>query len=231
MQNNTNNKQEQNREHVALQAYLKLLASKGAPKERLRQREVIILKLIPYIESLKTDAFSFREAVDDFFLMQDEAEWAIYIPVIRDYFSFWINDIKAIAAMITDKAFEEDSKTWKPNQTNLNQLWSTLDEAILSPAELKPLQSYEEALRNRGADDLFVNTRTKLAKLMLLRLREVPHKQPSVYRQVMDSNLSLFTMEETHHTFLKVGREFYYFWKGDAAAPQQVLRRAEYAEY
>lgn len=221
----------QSREHIALKAYLRLLESKGAPKERLRQREVIILNLIPFVERLPTDGFLFREAVDDFFVMQDKADWAIYIPVIRDYFSFWMNDIKAIAAMNTDRNYDADVKEWKPVETNLEQLWESLDHAMLSPTELKPLQTYEEALRSRGADDSFVGLRTRFAKLLLLRLREAPHKQPSAYRQVVDANLPLFTIDEAHHMFLKVGREFYYFWKGDASASNQVLRKPAYAEY
>jgi len=221
----------EHREYIALKAYLNLLASKGAPKERLRQREVILLKLFPFIEQLPTDGFLFREAVDDFFVVQDKADWAIYIPIIRDYFSFWMNDIKAIAAMNTDKKYELGTQEWKPEEANLEKLWESLDDAMLSPKELQPLQTYEQALRSHGADDSFVGLRTRFAKLLFLRLREAPHKQPSAYRQVVDANLPLFTLDETHHMFLKVGREFYYFWKGDASASNQILRKPAYAEY
>ena len=48
-----------NREHVALSAYLNLLERKGFSKEQLRQREVIILKLVPYIEKISSDGLGF----------------------------------------------------------------------------------------------------------------------------------------------------------------------------
>lgn len=216
------------REHTALNAYLKLLQHKGFSKERLRQREIVILRLIPYLEPIANDGFLYREAVDELFDLVDEADWPSYLPVIREYFSFWINDIKAIAAMNEDKTFEAEPQEWVPTQANLQELWASLDRVTLTLDEMQPLETYEQSLRSHGADDFFVETRKKLVKLLLLRLREVPHKQPNAYRKVVDSNLPLFTMEETHHLFLKVGREFYYFWKGDSSADKQVLRNHEY---
>jgi hypothetical protein len=216
------------REHTALSAYLKLLANKGYSKERLRQKEIVVLRLVPYLEPIANDGFLYREAVDELFDLVNEADWPSYLPVIRDYFSFWINDIKAIAAMNEDKTFESEPQEWVPQQADLQALWASLDKVTLTLDEIQPLASYEESLRAHGADDFFVDTRKKLVKLLLLRLREAPHKQPSAYRKVVDSNLPLFTMEETHHMFLKVGREFYYFWKGDSEADKQVLRNSSY---
>jgi hypothetical protein len=211
-----------NREHVALSAYLNLLERKGFSKEQLRQREVIILKLVPYIEKVSSDGLAFRSAVDDLFKKLDKSQWTTYLPVVRDYFSFWINDIKAIVAMNQDNAFEVNSTEWKPKETDLKQMWDSLDEVTLTSSEIQPLETYESALRNHGADDFFVATCKKIVKLLLLMLRSAPHKQPAAYRKAVDANLSLFTSEEAYNIFLKVGREFYYFWKGDLSAPDQV---------
>jgi hypothetical protein len=214
------------REHDALKAYLKLLEHKGFPEAKLIQRQYIILRLIPFIEHIPQDGTTYRAAVDKLFNVLDHAEWAICIPVIRDYFSFWVKDIKAIAGMNQDKAFEANPKEWKPETRDLKALWESLDKATLTHYEVKPLETYENALRNRGADDFFIDTRKKIVKLLLLRLRDVPHKQPNAYRKVIDANLPLFTSDETHHTFLNVGREFYYFWKGDQNAAQQLALAA-----
>ncbi len=211
-----------NREHVALSAYLNLLERKGFSKELLRQREVVILKLIPYIEKIHSDGFAFRSAVDELFKKLDKSQWAVSLPIIRDYFLFWIDDIKAIVAMNQDKAFEATPTEWKPVETDLKQMWNSLDEVILTATEKQPLDTYESVLRNHGADDFFVATCKKLVKLLLLMLRGAPHKQPLAYRKAVDANLALFTSEEAYNIFLKVGREFYYFWKGDSTAPNLV---------
>jgi hypothetical protein len=91
----------------------------------------------------------------------------------------------------------------------------------LTTSEAQPLETYESALRNHGADDFFVATCKKIVKLLLLMLRGAPHKQPLAYRKAVDANMALFTSEEVN-IFLKVGREFYYFWKGDSNASNQV---------
>jgi len=211
-----------NREHVALNAYLNLLERKGFSKELLRQREVTILKLIPHIEKIHSDGVAFRGAVDEMFKKLDRSQWAICLPVIRDYFLFWINDIKAIVAMNQDKAFEANPTGWEPKERDLQKMWDSLDQLALTKSEAQPLETYESVLRNHGADDSFVDTCKKLVKLLLLMLRSAPHKQPLAYRKAVDANLALFTSEEAYNIFLKVGREFYYFWKGDFAAANQA---------
>lgn len=207
------------REHIALSAYLNLLERNGISKMLIRQRELVILKLIPYLEEIHTDGFSFRNAVDIYFKQIDQSQWATCLPVIRDYFSFWNNDIKAIIALNQDHAFGVNPTEWAPIEADLKQLWNSLDEIILTTSEAQPLESYEMELRKSGADDFFVVACKKLVKLLLLLLRSAPHKQPVAYRKALDANLTLFSSAEAYKVSLKVGREFYYFWKGDASAP------------
>lgn len=63
-----------NREHVALGAYLNLLERKVFLKEQLRQREVIVLKLIPYVEKINSNGLAFRSAVDEMFMKLDKSQ-------------------------------------------------------------------------------------------------------------------------------------------------------------
>jgi hypothetical protein len=216
-----------NREHIALSAYLNLLERKGFSKSALRQREVTILKLIPFIERINSDGLAFRTAVDEFFKKLDKSQWAACLPVVREYFSFWIDDIKAIVAMNQDNAFEPTALEWKPEEADIKEMWNSLDQVTLTSSEIEPLETYESALREHGADDFFVATCKKIVKLLLLMLRSAPHKQPVAYRKAVDANVGLFKSEEAYNMFLKVGREFYYFWKDDLSARNQM--QAAYA--
>ncbi|CAG0990747.1 hypothetical protein MTYP_02270 [Methylophilaceae bacterium] len=219
----------ESREHTALHAYINLLRRKGMARESLRQREMTVLKLVPYIEYIPPNGPAYRQAVDRLFETVEKAEWPILLPVLREYFSFWINDIKAIAAMNEDRAFESGVVEWKPVQMDIKYMLASLDAVTLTSFEMMPLERYEQALRSGGADELFLDTSRKLVKMLLLRLRSAPHKQPNVYRQAVDANLALFTREEMHQLLLKVGREFYYFWKGDAEAPSHMRTSARLA--
>ena len=218
-----------NREHVALSAYLNLLKRKGFTKAELRQREVIILKLIPWIETIHCDGYTFRDAVDHLFKDLDKSLLFSYLPVIREYFSFWIDDIKAIVAMNQDNAFGANLVKWKPGEIELKELWRSLDHQILTKLETQPLEEYEKVLRSSGVEDFFINACKKLAKLLLILLRNAPHKQPVAYRHALDANLALFSSNEAYKVTLKVGREFYYFWKGDVNATNLVLPTLAYA--
>jgi hypothetical protein len=203
------------REQDAYEAYLKLLAQKGIAKEDLLERKFVLLRLMLYIENIPTDGQFYRKAVDKVLKRMSNEELGKAIPVIRDYYSFWIKDIKAIAAMNQDHEFDADGQHWHPDTSDLKSLWKSLDKLTLTETEAQPLETYEYLLRSRGANDEFVSTRKKLAKLLLLRLRDVPHKQPNAYRKVIDANLAIFNAQEMHHTFLNVAREFYGFWRGN----------------
>ncbi|MDI1299993.1 hypothetical protein [Methylotenera sp.] len=206
------------REHVALSAYLNLLERKGFTKVELRQREVIILKLIPWIENIHCDGNAFRDAVEQLFKNLDKSMWFSYLPVIREFFSFWIDDIKAVVAMNQDNAFGANLMKWKPGETELKNLWESLDKHTLTKSEMQPLEEYEKVLRGNGVEEFAVSACKKLAKLLLILLRSAPHKQPVAYRHAVDANLTLFSSNEAYKVILKVGREFYYFWKGDVNA-------------
>jgi hypothetical protein len=217
------------REHVALSAYLNLLERKGFTKTELRQREVIILKLIPWIESIHCDGNAFRDAVDQLFKNLDKSLWFSYLPVIREFFSFWIDDIKAIVAMNQDNAFGANLIKWRPGETELKDLWGSLDKHTLTKLEMQPLEEYEKVLRGNGVEDFVISACKKLAKLLLILLRNAPHKQPVAYRHALDANLTLFSSNEAYKVTLKVGREFYYFWKNGVHvidSPQPTLAYA-----
>ncbi len=201
------------REQDALKAYLHLLENKGMAEAKLIQHQYIILRLIPFVEDLPLLGSHYRIAVDQMFSQLDQAEWAICLPVIRDYFSFWIKDIKAIVGMNQDNAFDAQHSEWRPEVRSMHALWNSLDQVTIHHDEGTPLEAYERVLRSRGAEESTVSKQTRLAKLLVLLLRDVPHKQPHAYRQVIDANLPMFKSTETHHTFLQVGREFYSYWK------------------
>lgn len=217
------------REHVALSAYLNLLERKGFTKIELRQREVIILKLIPWIENIHCDGNAFRDAVDQLFKNLEKSLWVSYLPVIREFFSFWIDDIKAVIAMNQDNAFGANLIKWKPGETELKDLWSSLDKHTLTTLEMQPLDEYEKVLRSNGVEDFVVNACKKLVKLLLILLRNAPHKQPVAYRHALDANLHLFSSNEAYKVTLKVGREFYYFWKSGVHAADFAKQHLAYA--
>ncbi|MEZ0233152.1 MAG: hypothetical protein ACAH12_09955 [Methylophilaceae bacterium] len=212
----------ENREQEALRAYLNLLEKKGADASNLKRREAFLQKLMPDLADKNPDGAIFRDVVEDVIEQIDNSDWAFTLSVAREYYPFWIKDIKAIAAMSSGEAFEVKPIQWQPQDCNLKAIWKLLDKEKFSLVETWALKAYGLALRQEGATQDMVDTRIKLVKLLLVRLRDAPDQSPKVYRVGVDSTVALFLLQDTRRLFLAVVREFYYFWIGDPEAGNYI---------
>src|SRR5690606_14553215 len=97
-----------------------------------------------------------------------------------------------------------------------------LDHVKFVTAETWPLKTYALALRQSGAEQVLVDTRIKLVKILLIRLREAPAGSSKHYRIAVDATVPLFEKNDTRRLFFAVVREFYYFWIGDPDVTRHV---------
>lgn len=213
----------ESREEKALRAYIKLLQAKGASEEALKQREDFLLKLAFNHEEEINEGYLYRRAVENLLETLDKSDWPFCLSVTREYYPFWTGDIKAIAALNADAGFDLEPITWQPQPINLKKTWESLDKQQFELSETWPMKAYTHALRNEGASQSVVETRLKLVKLMLVRLKDAPEKTPKIYRIAVDSTFPLFDLKETRRLFLAVVREFYYFWIGAPEAASYIL--------
>jgi len=63
----------------------------------------------------------------------------------------------------------------------------------------------------------------KLAKVLLVRLRDAPVSDNAAYRTTVDATLPLFEVKKNRRLFLVVVREFFHFWSGNPDAEKMVL--------
>lgn len=216
------------REREAMNAYLKLLKNKGVDNEGLRQREHWLLALLPAIAGQPADGLIYREAVEHLLTEVEREQWPFFLSVVREYYHFWNHDIKAIAALNAGQEFELTPTKWQPIEQDIKTLWQRLDSEKFGVADTWPLKTYSHALRQEGASQALVDTRLRLVKLLLLKLRDVPERDHKVYRQAVNATVGIFTMKPTQRLFLAVVREFYYFWIGDPDAASHIqIERAE----
>lgn len=210
------------REFVALNAYLKLMSNKGADDANLEQRKKFLLRLIPLIAEQSQDAELYRTHVDTALAGAEKKEWPFLLNVALEYYRFWTNDIKAIAALNASGGYGVASVSVTVQTEDLKKLWKTLDKEQFTVAEKWPLQAYAAALRAEGAEQDVVETRTRLVKLLMLQLRTIENRNGDTYRVAVHATLPLFTMKETRDIYLRVVREFYYFWVGDPDAADKL---------
>lgn len=214
-----------NHEQDAINAYLKLMEKMGADSANLKSRKDFLLRLATLIGGQPRDGEIYREAVDETLQKMNKAEWPFYLGVSREYYRFWTDDIKAIAALHASGSYRIAPLASAFANADLQDLWNNLDRQQLEIAEKWALKAYSAALRHEGAEQSLVDTRAKLVKLLLVRLRESTEKDGKSYQAAVDALIPLFSMKETRRLFMVVVREFFYFWIGDPDAASHIALR------
>jgi len=212
------------REKEAINAYLKLLQTKGANSSLLHRRSLFLDKLSVGLVDLTLDGNEYRVVVENIMEATPADDWHESLTAAREFYPFWVKDIKAIAALNLNPGFEIHPLEWKPDYASLKSLTDSLVTEKFDTSENWPLKAYTQALRHEGADQALVDTRCKLAKIILIRLRSAPEKNHKAYRAAVDLTLPLFNIKQNRKLFLVVVREFYHFWSGNPDAANMVLK-------
>lgn len=200
------------REHIAINAYLKLLQSKGMSAGELYKRSAFLDKFAPKLNQKTLNAADFSQALDDTVVDIATKDKSFTLEIAREFFPFWMQDIKTIAVFNASYGFDLTSIQWKPIPSSLDELTANIKELNFSKDEKKSLNNYMRTMLENGADKTIVDTRSKLAKLILIKLREAPVKNNKTYRMAVDMILPLFTIGEIRQLFLTVVSEFYMHW-------------------
>ncbi len=210
-------------EKEAISAYLKLLQAKGATTHVLYKHSLFLDKLAESLAKKPLESVVYSNVIDTVLKTIPAEDWHTNLNIAREFYPFWMNDIKAIAAFNLNYGFDVAAIQWKPIATSLKTLIDSLVTESFDTAENWPLKAYAQAMRDQGAEQLLVNTRIKLAQIMVIRLRDAPIKNHKSYRTAVDLTLSLFNMIEAKQLFLLVVREFYNFWTGNPNAASMLL--------
>lgn len=213
----------QQREQQALEVYFKLLTVKGFGPDTFVQRISFLNKLLPVLADKSANGGEYRLAIE---LMMDsiaEADWPESLIIAREYYPFWVDDLKAVAQFSKSATKDQLPIEWKPIETTLSSLWHNVDQEKFSTTDSWALKAYTKALRNENAEQTLIDTRIKLAKILLVRLRDAPDKSNKTYRTTIDATLPLFEVKKNRRLFLVVVREFFHFWSGNPDAEKYIL--------
>lgn len=202
------------REAVAIQAYYNLLHSKGADADIMATRDEVLAELAPLLRDQPNDSAIYRTAVDQCLNEKAPQRWPEILTIIREFYPFWRGDDKAVIQYADTIGFELHALGWQPAVIDLQSVLPGIMNEKFSSKELWPLNGYIKALKAIHPLEMEIEIRTRMAKLMLIRLREAPPTEKHAYRITADATLPLFNLKHTRYLFLNAVREFYYFWSG-----------------
>ncbi len=200
------------REKLAVEAYLKFLGKKGASTGTLYKRSLFLDSLIVKLTDKPQEPTAFVEALTEVLKTVSEQDILDCQNTAREFYPFWKGDIKAIAIFEKHYGYDVRPIKWKPLPALLERLTESLENEVFDENDSLALLRYSCHLYSMGAEELVVNTRLKLAKVVLVRLRDAPVKNNKTYRLAVDITLPLFKVKKIRELFLAVVREFFYFW-------------------
>lgn len=211
------------REQQALEVYIKLLTGKGFGPDTFVPRINFLNRFMPLLANKDLNGNGYRIAIEDLMDSVAEDDWPESLVIAREYYPFWLNDLKAVAQLNKNTIADTLPIDWQPKHVALSALWHTVDAEKFDTTDSWALKGYTKALRFENAEQTLIDTRLKLAKIMLVRLRDAPNKSNKVYRTTVDATLPLFEVKKNRRLFLVVVREFFHFWAGNPDADKFVL--------
>ncbi|GAB3249570.1 hypothetical protein [Chitinimonas naiadis] len=202
---------------TALTAYLNLLKNKGAATAILTRRKHFLRHLVSCMETQAEndqadDDAGYRRAVDNTvgkFPVDQQVE---IITTSREFYPFWIGDLKTIARLNAADALSLDHAR-VDLRGSLVDMFQRLDADPWSGTKPPCLDEYLLKLAEQGAEDAVVDIRERLLTLLLYIIRHAD-PTPMAYRAGVDAMLTLFSKEDTRRLFIEMAREFFYFWNG-----------------
>lgn len=203
------------REKEALSAYFRLLEKKGASGGILYKRSLFLDQLTPLLADKASDRITYSEAIKIVMAKIPAENWHENLNTAREFYPFWMQDIKSIAAFSLQGGFDINPLQWAPKAATLKSFTDRLKTETFDRTDARHLSSYTKALKEKGADQALLDTRVNLIKILLMQLKGAPIDDARVYRITVDSILPLFKSDETKQLFLYVIREFYVYWIGN----------------
>lgn len=203
---------DQQRQEKAINAYVKFLEAKNVNNEAIELRTGFINKLIVLLDS-QFDREGYSKALQAILKIEENLDRQHQMNFAREFYPFWIGDIKSIARVSESYGVDLSSAKFKSLPPSLE--WTAIDELNtedLDEQESKLLRDYTLDLQQQNLLEEAIQAKVKLAKLMLLRLRDIPIKNNVAYRMAVDVTLPLFGLEDIKQRFLEAIREFFYIW-------------------
>lgn len=198
-------------ENEALNAYLSFLRTKGITQKSLDARIEFLARLIAGLASKPYDRNAYAGALNTIMKKTRDQAWHFHMQVAREFYPFWMQDIKAIA-LLSEQYGTQSVVDWTPLPTTLKQISFMLETVVFNEAESAQLEQYLQTMRQLGLPKGEIVVKLRLAKIMLLRLRDAPQKSGAIYRVAVDMTLPLFRLKNSRQLFLSVVREFFEHW-------------------
>ncbi|MCB6184512.1 hypothetical protein LIN78_13265 [Leeia sp. TBRC 13508] len=199
-------------EPTSLDAYLNLLKQKGASTASLNQRKHFLRYLVSALEGCdRDDSVAYRHAVDStLHKMATDETLNFFVSIAREFYPFWNEDLKTVAAMASGDGFALQPINLKVS-ASLEEIWFELCAAGWDKKEIPCLSDYLSRVEGKISSQDYT-IRDYFLRCLMFLMRTQP-LQSAVYRSGVNAILMLLPQENVRQAFLGLIREFYPFWQ------------------
>ncbi len=204
----------------ALTAYLSLLSRQGADAALCEARRTQLAGLLTRLEGLAPSPDAYRQAVDALLLPLDAVQRRALLPVVREFYYFWLGDIGRIARMLS----QGEIVSWRGGEARALPSLDALLRDLPAPdsgAYPPSLGLYLDRLFEAGVDEAASARGSQLLQVLLHLLASRDHA-PGCYREAVDDMLTMLADEAERTFFLGLAREYFYWWLKFPAAAQRL---------
>ena len=196
------------KEQQAVDAYLKFLKGKNVNSEAIAIRAKFLEKLVILLQG-ESSREGYGKALETALKIEGNIDRNQQLNIAREFFPFWVDDVKMVARMSETYGYDLSVSKLKPLPSlSLDELNSYK----LDASETDLLDRYAQTMQQQNVPDDEVQAKLRLAKLVLLRLRDIPIKNNVSYRMAVEGTLPLFNVDDVRQRFLLAIREFFYIW-------------------
>jgi hypothetical protein len=195
---------------AAIESYLNSLVAKGVSNKCIVDSKHFLGKLALSLPDTHADGASYRQTVEALIKELDVEERRFCISLAREFYVFWIRENSLADEFYNVQVFESETQ-----KEELMALWNNIEQEFFSDTESLPLNMYINSMRKIGVSERDVNIRRKIAKVLIVALRNKLGSAEETYRDAINKTQHLFLWQDQKEFFLIVSREFHHFWLGN----------------
>lgn len=189
----------------AIESYFYNINSTSSNADFILKSKSLLPRFANHLNGLQINGASYRFAVDEFLLNVEIEDKTFTINMARKFYRYW----KA-ANRLVDESNQKDINLMAKKMAFI-QLWDSIDDKFLTALEICQLAQYTDSLNDKRLPEKNIIQSSKIAKIIIIELR---NEQPNFYenyRHAIDITKVLFEGEELEKLFLIVSREFHAF--------------------
>ena len=188
---------------IAVQSYMNTLKTKGLEPAFIKKNSDYLSKLASYLHEIEIDGVTYRRVIDQLIAGLDSKEKAFCINLAREFYPFCRNNF----GLAEDGGTKNDE-----SRQEFIRVWNTVDDEFFYEAETKAIHKYMMSMENKATPEEDDHIRAKIAKVIILEIRNHDQASKSSYRTAINIKQKYFSYHDMQGLYFDVSREFYNYW-------------------